>query len=336
MKIIECIPNFSEGRNQETMEALSSAVRTTKAKLLGLEADKDYNRAVLTFAGDEASVIDAALEVSRTAARQIDMRFHKGAHPRIGAIDVMPFVPVRDLSMEDCVALSEEYARIISKELEVPVYLYEESARYPERRNLARVRKGEYEGLKERLQDPSWAPDFGPAEFNSRLGAIITGARFFLVAYNVNLETKDMEVATRIAETLRESGKILRDQNGAKIMKNGVPLRVSGRLKSVKAMGVSLNEYGITQVSMNLTNYRVTSVAQAFEEVKAEAQRLGVKVRGSELIGLIPLEAMLDAGRYYAKGGASQQELLNLAKDRLGLDSLRKFMPDEKIIDFLI
>lgn len=338
MKIVECVPNFSEGKNQEIFDELISSVKNVnEAKLLSLEPDGDYNRVVVTLAGSDKGIVEAALNMSLKAASLIDMRTHKGAHPRMGAIDVVPFVPIRGITMEECAGLAKEYGRIISEELSVPVYLYEEAAAKPERRNLANVRKGEYEGLREKLADPVWAPDFGSNEFNPRLGAIITGARFFLLAYNVNIRSTDISISKEIAEMVRESGRNKKDENGNVIKIDGKPVKEPGLLKSVKGMGVSLEKYGITQVSMNLTNYNVTGIHTAFEKVKELANKFGAEVSGSELVGLVPLEAIINAGKYYAgEKNLAEEDLIKIAVEKLGLEDLYSINYKEKIIDYLI
>lgn len=338
MKIIECVPNFSEGVNTETFEAIKNALTPIEnVKLLSLEPDKDYNRVVVTLVGDENGIVDGAVAVSKAASEFIDMRNHKGEHPRLGAIDVVPFIPVKDVTTEECVKLAEKYGEIISKELSVPVYLYEDAARKPERKNLSDIRKGEYEGLEEKLKDAEWIPDFGTNEFNPKLGAIVTGARFFLIAYNVNIKSTDGKFAKEIAEMLRESGRPKRDANGIVIKVDGKSIKEPGRLKCFKGMGVSLEKYNLTQVSINLTNYNVTPIHVAFEEVKKEAERLGVEVAGSEIVGLVPLEAILQAGKFYSDGKSlNENELVNLAVEKLGLSSLNTFHPKEKIIDYMI
>ncbi len=338
MKIIECVPNFSEGKKEETFLKMKASVNQVDGcKLLGLEPDADYNRVVVTLAGDEKAILKGALAISSCAAENIDMKNHKGEHPRLGAIDVVPFVPVRDVTMEECVKISEEYAAAISKHLNVPVYLYENSARKPGRKNLSAIRKGEYEGLEEKLKDPAWQPDFGTNAFNSKLGAIVTGARFFLIAYNVNIKSEDPYYSKEISETLRESGRVKRDATGKVLKENGEALRDPGRLKYVKAMGVSLDKYRITQVSMNLTNYNVTPIHLAFEEVKKEAEKLGTKVFGSEIVGLVPLEALLMAGKYYSEGRyTDENSLVDIAIEKLGLNELNPFNKQEKIIDYMI
>ncbi|MBI5806804.1 MAG: glutamate formimidoyltransferase [Ignavibacteriales bacterium] len=338
MKIIECVPNFSEGRNQQTFDAIKNAIDSTPdVKLLSLEPDADYNRVVVTMAGNETGILNGALNACRAAAANIDMRNHKGEHPRIGAIDVVPFVPVSNVTTEECVKISEEFARIISQELKVPVYLYEAAARTPERKSLPNIRKGEYEGLEEKLKDPNWKPDYGEPIFNPKLGAIVTGSRFFLIAYNVNIKSTDVKFAKEIAEVLRESGYSKKDENGNVIKIDGKPLKVPGRLKEVKGMGVTLEKYNITQVSMNLTNYQITPIHVAFEEVKKEANRLGVEVIGSEIVGLVPLQALIQAGKFYSNNKETdEKKLVDIAIENLGLSYLNPFIPEEKIIEYMI
>ncbi|MCX6149915.1 MAG: glutamate formimidoyltransferase [Ignavibacteriales bacterium] len=338
MKIIECVPNFSEGKNQDTFDAITNAVNKIEgAKLLSLEPDADYNRVVVTLAGNENGILEGAIAASKAAAVNIDMRNHKGEHPRLGAIDVVPFIPVKNISTQECIKISERYAERISKELEVPVYLYEEAARHPSRKLLSNIRKGEYEGLEEKLKNPEWFPDFGEAKFNPKLGAIVTGVRFFLIAYNVNIKSSDVKFAKEISEVLRESGRPKRDENGNVIKVNGETIKIPGKLKTVQGMGVSLEKYSITQVSMNLKNYFTTPLHIAFEEVKKEAERLGVEVNGSEIVGLVPLEALMMAGKYYSNNNISEEKaLVELAIEKLGLSSLNKFDPEKKIIDYMI
>jgi glutamate formiminotransferase len=337
-KIIECVPNFSEGRNPETFEAIKEAVGKIKnVKLLSLEPDADYNRVVVTLAGDEKGILEGTLNACRAAAEFIDMRRHKGEHPRLGAIDVVPFVPVANVTTDECVKISEEFARIISAELKIPVYLYERAARKSDRKSLTSIRQGEYEGLEEKLKDINWVPDFGEPVFNPKLGAVVTGSRFFLVAYNVNIKSNDVKYSKEIGEVLRESGYAKRDENGNLIKIDGKTVKIPGRLKEVKGMGVALEKYNITQVSMNLTNYNITPIHVAFEEVKKEALRLGVEVNGSEIVGLVPLEALLQAGRFYTTEKESdEKKLVEAAIDNLGLSALHPFIPEEKIIEYMI
>jgi glutamate formiminotransferase/formiminotetrahydrofolate cyclodeaminase len=338
MKIIECVPNFSEGKNEELFNSIKNIIsKTPDVKLLNLEPDADYNRVVVTLAGNEIGIIEGAVNACKAAAQLIDMTNHKGEHPRLGAIDVVPFVPVRNTSMEECVKISEIFGERIARELNVPVYLYEYSAKNPKRVSLSSIRKGEYEGLEAKLKNPEWRPDYGECRFNAKLGAIVTGARFFLIAYNVNIKSTDIKISKEIAETLRESGKPKRDIHGNIIKENGKTVNVPGRLKNVKGMGVSLEKYNITQVSMNLTNYNITSIHTAFEEVKKEAKRLGAEVDGSEIVGLVPLEALLQAGKFYNNWNLNkEEELVDLAIEKLGLSSLNPFDEQQKIIDYMI
>ena len=338
MKIIECVPNFSDGQNEETFQAIIEAIKNTEGvKFLNLEPDADYNRVVVTMAGNENGIVDGAVNVCKAASEFIDMRTHKGEHPRLGAIDVVPFVPVKNVTMNECVLLSEKFGEKISKELNLPVYLYEAAARKPDRKSLSDIRKGEYEGLQEKLTDPQWEPDFGNAEFNPKLGALVTGARFFLIAYNVNIKSTDVKYAKEIAETLRESGTVKRDIDGKPIKVNGKSVRIPGRLKEVKGMGVSLEKYNITQVSMNLTNYEITPIHIAFEEVKKESASHGVEVNGSEIVGLVPLEALLQAGKFYSNGKETNEDkLVDLAIEKLGLSTLNAFDKNSKVIDYMI
>lgn len=338
MKIIECVPNFSEGKNNETFDEIKHTLDGIKnCKLLSLEPDGDYNRVVVTLAGNEKGILNGALAISIAAARNIDMRNHKGEHPRIGAIDVVPFIPVKNISMDECVKISEAYAESIAEKLNVPVYLYEASARKASRKNLSDIRKGEYEALEDKLRYDEWRPDYGTNIFNPKLGAIVTGARFFLIAYNVNIKSKDVKYAKEIGEVLRESGHAKRDESGKVIKVNGETIKVPGRLKSLKAMGVSLEKFHITQVSMNLTNYNITPLHLAFEEVKKEATKLGVEINGSEIVGLVPLEALLQTGKYYSEGkNLDEKSLVDLAIDKLGLSSTNYFNKNEKIIDYMI
>jgi len=333
--IVECVPNFSEGRDLTVISAIGDAIGAVHGvTLLSAEPDKDYHRTVVTFVGTPQAVGKAAFEATRTAARLIDMRFHKGEHPRIGATDVVPFVPVAGVSMEECVRLARQLGRRVGEELKIPVYLYEEAATRPERRNLASIRKGEYEGLAEKLLDPAWAPDFGPATMNEKSGATVTGARVFLIAYNVNLNTNDPKVAQEIALRIRESGRIQKDADGNPVLDaRGQKITIPGTLKAVKAMGVLLEAHDIAQLSINLVDFQVTPPHVAFEEVKRQAASLGVQVTGSEIVGLTPREALLMAGRYYAPGVKDERALMAAAIERLGLSQLEWFDPVKKVIE---
>lgn len=336
-KIVECVPNFSEGRNMDTINAIAEAIRSVDgARLLNVEPDKDYNRVVVTLVGTPDATVEAAVRATRVAAEKIDMRAHHGEHPRMGAVDVCPFVPVSGTTMEECARLAESYGKRVADELNIPVYLYGAAARTPQRKLLSDIRKGEYEGLAEKIRMPEWTPDFGKAEFNARSGATVAGARMFLIAYNVNLDTNDTAPANEIAARIRESGRPKKDAAGV-VMKNerGVTIRIPGSLKAVQAMGVLLERANIAQVSINILDYHVTPLHVVFEEVKKQAAELGVAVTGSEIVGLIPLEALVQAGRFYAGDSAlGERELVALAAERLGLSQLDTFVPEKKIIEY--
>ena len=334
--IVECVPNFSEGRDLNIIGAIGEAIRSVHGvTLLSAEPDKDYNRTVVTFVGAPRSIGEAAFQATSAAARLIDMRLHKGEHPRIGATDVVPFVPVAGVTMVECVELARQYGRRVGEELHIPVYLYEEAATRPERRNLATIRKGEYEGLAGKLRDPDWIPDFGPAEMNERSGATVTGARVFLIAYNVNLKTNDPKIAQEIALRIRESGRVKKGANGEpELDARGKKVTIPGTLKAVKAMGVLLEAHNIAQVSINLVNFQITPPHIAFEEVRRQAAELGVEVTGSEIVGLTPREALLMAGKYYAAGVTDDRALLAVAIERLGLSQLDRFDPAKKVIEY--
>jgi len=332
-KLIECVPNFSEGRNKDVIDAIAWSIEQVQGvKLLSVEPDTDYNRCVVTFVGEPEAVVDAAFRATKAAVEKIDMRHHKGEHPRLGAVDVVPFVPVSGVTMEDCVRCANEYGMRAGEKLGIPIYLYEEAARVPERRNLSNIRKGEYEGLAEKIKDAAWKPDYGPAEFNPRSGGTVTGARFFLIAYNVNLDTNSKETAHEIALRIRESGRTVKDANG-------IAAKIPGTLKSVKAMGVTLERFNIAQVSINLTNYNVTPPHIAYEEVKKQAATLGATVTGSEIVGLIPKEALVLAGKFYDgsnAGTATDGRMIEVAMKELGLSQLEQFLPPKKIIEYMI
>ncbi len=328
-KIVECVPNFSEGRSREIIDAIAEGIRKTPGvSLLSVEPDKDYNRTVVTFVGEPSAVVEGAFHGTAVAARLIDMRKHKGEHPRIGATDVVPFIPVSGVTMDDCVAMAHAFGRRVSEELSIPIYLYEEAAQVPERRNLSVIRKGEYEGLETKLADPAWKPDYGTAAFNAKSGATVTGAREFLIAYNVNLATNNKGIAHEIAVKVRESGRTMKQTGGHQI-------KVPGTLRCVKAMGVILERLNIAQVSMNLTNFHVTPPHTAFEEVKREGEKLGVHITGSEIVGLIPLEAIVAAGRYYGATGGDDEAITQAIRS-LGLSQIDEFDPRKKVIEYLL
>jgi glutamate formiminotransferase/formiminotetrahydrofolate cyclodeaminase len=343
-RIIECVPNFSEGRDMAIIKQITSEIEATDGvKLLDVDPGKATNRTVVTFVGAPADVIEAAFRAVKKASEIIDMSKHTGEHPRFGATDVCPLIPIAGITMEETVEWARKLAKRIGDELQFPVYCYENAALTKERRNLATVRSGEYEGLNEKLQDPRWKPDFGPAKFVPRTGTIAVGARDFLVAYNVNLNTTSTRQANAIAFDVRERGRGKREGNpltGAIVKdKHGDPVMIPGSLKAVKAIGWFIEEYGVAQISMNLTNLSVTSIHEAFDEVCRRAEARGIRVTGSEIVGLVPLKAMLDAGRYFLRKqdrslGVSDGELIKIAVKSMGLDELGPFNPTEKIIEY--
>jgi len=330
-RIVECIPNISEGRDREKIDRIVEPLKNDKRiKLLSVEPDADYNRTVITFVGEPEDCVSAGFEFFKRALENIDMRNHKGEHPRMGAVDVFPFVPVKNISMEDCVRYSKELARRVGEELQIPVYLYEYAATEPYRKNLSDIRKGEYEALPEKLKDPKWKPDFGPAEFIGRSGASVIGARQFLIAYNVNIFKNDLEtsvkVADFIAKNIRESGYKLPDGT-----------RVPGRLKAVKAMGVELKQYSIAQVSMNLVDYTITPMHTVYEMIKEYAANENAEVRGSEIVGLVPLDAIMRSAQFYNDNKPIEEKsAIDLVIKRLGLNSLYPFEADKKILDLMV
>lgn len=336
-KIVECVPNFSDGRRSEVLDAITRSIQAVEGvRLLSAEPDRDYNRSVVTFVGSPERVVEAAFCATREATERIDMRQQKGEHPRMGATDVVPFVPVAGVSMDECVALARSFGERIARELSIPVYLYEAAATRPERRNLASIRKGEFEGLTEKLTDPAWAPDFGPARPHPTAGATVTGARSFLIAYNVNLSTDDVELAQEIALRIRESGRVKRGEDGTPILdEKGKKLTVPGTLRAVKAMGVLLDAHSIAQVSMNLVDFHITAPHTAYEEVARQAATLGLTVTGSEIVGMTPKEALVLAGRHWAgEREVEEERLIAIAVERLGLASLEEFNPKKKIIEY--
>jgi glutamate formiminotransferase/formiminotetrahydrofolate cyclodeaminase len=345
-QIIECVPNFSEGNDLGIIRQITDEIESIGGvRLLDVDPGRATNRTVVTFVGEPGPVMEAAFKAIARACRLIDMRKHKGEHPRMGATDVCPFIPVANISMEETAAYARQLAARVGKELAIPVYCYENAAFTPERKNLAAIREGEYEGLPEKLKDPRWKPDFGPADFKPQSGATAIGARDFLVAFNVNLNTTSTRRANAIAFDVRERGRVMRegDHVAGKIITddNGDPVNIPGTLKAVKAIGWYIEEYGIAQISMNLTNIAITPVHVAFDEVCARAAERGIRVTGSELVGLIPLKSMLEAGRYFLKKqqrsvGVSEDELIKIAVRSMGLDDLRPFNPKEKIIEYLI
>jgi glutamate formiminotransferase/formiminotetrahydrofolate cyclodeaminase len=340
-KLVECVPNFSEGRNRAVIDAIATTISgVSDVKLLDVDPGADTNRTVYTFVGTPEGVKEAAFQAARCALELIDMSTHSGAHPRIGAMDVCPIVPISDVTMDECVGIAQAVGERIGGELGLPVYFYEYAARSDARRSLADIRAGEYEGLPRKLQDPAWRPDCGPAAFNPRFGATVVGAREFLIAYNVNLNTRDKKLANEIALNIREGGRLKRDADGNPIHDaDGSPLKVPGRLKAVRAIGWYIEQYRQAQVSINLTNFRISPLHVVFETAREEAERLGLIVTGSELVGLTPLQPMIEAGRFYLRrqgksAGVPERELVEIAVRSLGLDQLAPFDPDKKIIEY--
>ncbi len=345
-QLVECVPNFSEGNDMGIIKQITDQMETVEGvKLLDVDPGKATNRTVVTIVGEPDAVVEAAFRGIKKAAEIIDMSKHKGEHPRMGATDVCPFVPISGITMDETVVYARQLAEKVGNELDIPVYCYENAAFTPERRNLANCRSGEYEGLSKKLADPLWKPDFGPAKFNPGAGATAVGARDFLVAYNINLNTTSTRRANAVAFDIREKGRPMREGNPVtgKIMKDaaGKQINIPGSLKACKAIGWFIEEYGIAQVSINLTNISITPVHLAFEESCKKAQERGMRVSGSELVGLIPLKAMLDAGKYFLKKqkrsvGVSDDELIKIAVKSLGLDDLKPFNPREKIIEYVL
>lgn len=335
VQIVECVPNFSEGRDQAIIEKIAnSAKNIVGARVLGIEPDPDYNRTVLTIAGEPESVKLAAFNVIKAAYEYIDMTKHSGEHPRLGAVDVCPFIPIQNSTMEDCSILAKELAIQVSEELLLPTFLYGFAANSPERELLSDIRKGEYEGFKERLENGGpLLPDYGPTTWNDRIekfGAVVIGARKILVAYNVNLKEKDAAVAKKVGTIIRSTGRLIKNANGDK-------MRVNGMLDMVQGMGLPLESHGISQVSMNLRDVSITPMHVAFEAVKSIANDHDVELCGSELVGLVPLETMVEAGKWYSgEESLSETELVQWAIQGLGLDSLYEFDPQERIIEWAI
>jgi glutamate formiminotransferase/formiminotetrahydrofolate cyclodeaminase len=345
-QIIECVPNFSEGQDLNIIRQITGEITAVEGvRLLNTDPGKATNRTVVTFVGNPAAVVEAAFRAIRRAGELIDMSRHKGEHPRMGATDVCPLIPIAGISMEETAVWAQKLAKRVGDELQIPVYLYEEAQPNKQRCNLSVIRAGEYEGFFKKIQLPEWTPDCGPAVFDARRGATVIGARDFLVAYNVNLNTTSTRRANSVAFDVREAGRVLREGdpiNGKPVTgPDGKPVSVPGRLKAVKAIGWYIEEYGIAQISMNLTNIRVTPVHIAFDEVCRSAGERGLRVTGSELVGLIPLQAMLDAGKYFLgkqqrSAGVSEKELIRIAILSMGLNELAPFRPEERIIEYLL
>ena len=342
-KVIECVPNFSEGRDPEIIRQITDAIEAVEGiSLLNVDPGASTNRTVVTFAGTPEAAVEAAFRGIQKAAELIDMRKQKGAHPRMGATDVCPFIPVSNVTWDEAIACANELGKRVGDELKIPVYLYEKAAKDPSRSNLSIIRAGEYEGFFEKIKEPAWKPDFGPADFNEKAGATVIGAREFLVAYNVNLNTKSVRRANSVAFDVRENGRV-KTQDGTPSGKpvldaNGEPVRVPGMLKHVKAIGWYVEEYGMAQVSMNLTNLEETPLHAAFDACNESASKRGLRVTGSEVVGMLPKKCLVDAGKYFLRKqkwseGAAEEELIDIAIRSMGLSELKPFEPKEKIIE---
>ena len=341
-QLIECVPNFSEGVDLNIIKQITDEIEKVEGvKLLDVDPGKATNRTVVTFVGEPQPVIDAAYLAIKKAGELIDMTKHKGEHPRMGATDVCPLIPIAGITMEETVEYAKKLGKRVGEELNIPVYLYESAAQKEDRQNLATIRAGEYEGFGDKIKDANWAPDFGQAIFNEKSGATVIGARDFLVAYNVNLNTTSTRRANSVAFDLRENGRV-KEENGKKVLDaNGAEVREPGLLKSVKAIGWYIEEYGIAQISMNLTNISITPLHIAFDTAVERAHARGMRVTGSELVGLVPLKSMLDAGKYFlAKQkrsvGISEEEIIKIAVKSMGLDELTPFDPKKKIIEYVM
>lgn len=348
-QLIECVPNISEGRDSAKIKAIAAVVETVEGvKLLDVDPGKATNRTVITFVGEPKNVIEAAFRLIKKAAELIDMSKHTGEHPRFGATDVCPLVPIAGITLEETAVFAHQLGERVGKELGIPGYFYENAAKEEKRKNLASCRSGEYEGLKEKLGNPAWKPDFGPTAYNesvAKTGAIAISSRDFLIAYNVNLNSTSTRRANAIAFDIREAGRVVYEGNKLSgkpmVDENGETVRIPGKLKAVKGIGWYIEEYGIAQISYNLTNINITSMHVAFDETVNSAIERGLRVTGSELIGLIPLKAMLDAGDYFLRKqqrslGISEAEKIKIAVKSLGLDDLKPFNPNEKIIEYVL
>src|SRR5438105_999601 len=345
-KLIECVPNFSEGRDQNTIRQITDAIASVDGgSLLDVDPGASTNRTVVTLVGSPDAAVEAAFRAIKKAAELIDMRKHKGAHPRMGATDVCPFIPVSNVSWEEAIACANRLGKRIGDELKIPVYLYEKAAKNKSRSNLSVIRTGEYEGFFEKIKQPEWKPDFGPDVFNERSGATVIGVRDFLVAYNANLNTKSVRRANSVAFDVREQGRVKTADGtpwGKPVLDaNGEPIRIPGMLKHVKAIGWFVKEYGIAQVSMNLTNIEETPLHAAFDACCESAASRGLRVTGSEIVGMVPTKCLVDAGRFFLRKqkwseGVSDEELIDIAIRSMGLSELKPFDPKEKVIEFKI
>jgi len=345
-KLIECVPNFSEGHDQNVIRQITDAIESVDGvSLLDVDAGASTNRTVVTFVGDPDVAVEAAFRGIKKAAELIDMRKQKGAHPRMGATDVCPFIPVSNVSWEEAIECANRLGKRVGEELQIPVYLYERAAREKSRANLAAIRAGEYEGFFEKIKQPEWKPDFGPAVFSEKSGATVIGVRDFLIAYNVNLNTKSVRRANSVAFDVREQGRVKTEDgtpSGKAVLDtHGEPVRVPGMLKHVKAIGWFVKEYGVAQVSMNLTNIEETPLHAAFDACVESAAKRGLRVTGSEIVGMVPKKSLVDAGRYFLRKqqwseGVSEEELIEIAVRSMGLGELKPFVPKEKVIELKI
>jgi len=341
-RIIECVPNFSEGRDSEKIAQITGVIESVAGvRLLNVDPGKATNRTVVTFVGEPEAVIEAAFQAIRKAGELIDMSTHTGEHPRMGATDVCPLIPISGISMEETAAYAQQLAKRVGEELKLPVYLYEEAQSIPGRKNLSVIRAGEYEGFFKKILQPEWKPDFGPAVMDAKRGATVIGARDFLIAYNVNLNTTSTRRANAVAFDVREAGRVKRENGQVVKDAHGQPVNIPGSLKSVKAIGWFIEEYGIAQISMNLTNIRMTPLHIAFDEVCERARDRGLRVTGSELVGLVPLQALTEAGKYFLRKqnrsvGVSEKALIDMAVRTMGLDELTPFKPEERVIEYLL
>jgi len=341
-QIIECVPNFSEGRDLTVIKQITDEIESVEGvRLLNVDPGKATNRTVVTFVGEPQAVVAAAFKAIKKAGELIDMSKHTGEHPRMGATDVCPLIPIANITMEETAAYAQRLARLVGEELQLPVYLYEHAQKNELRKNLSIIRAGEYEGFFKKIKLPEWHPDYGPSDFDAKRGATVIGARDFLIAYNVNLNTTSVRRANAIAFDVREAGRT-KKENGKNVLdENGKPMTIPGSLKSVKAIGWFIEEYGIAQISMNLTNIGITPLHIAFDEVCKKAEARGIRVTGSELVGLIPLRSMTAAGKYFLEKqqrstGVAEKELVRIAIKSLGLDELSPFKPEERIIEYLL
>lgn len=341
-QLIECVPNFSEGNDMNIIKQITDEIESVEGvRLLNVDPGKATNRTVVTFVGAPKAVINAAFKAIKKAGELIDMSKHKGEHPRMGATDVCPLIPIANITMEETVAYAHELAKLVGDDLQIPVYLYEHAQKDKLRNNLSIIRAGEYEGFFKKIKLPEWKPDFGPTDFDAKRGATVIGARDFLIAYNVNLNTTSVRRANAIAFDVREAGRT-KKENGKNVLdENGKPITIPGTLKSVKAIGWFIEEYGVAQISMNLTNIGVTPLHIAFDEVCKKADARGIRVTGSELVGLVPLQSMIDAGKYFLEKqkrstGVAEKELVRIAIVSMGLDELAPFNPEERIIEYLL